>query len=149
MRLRLYWLAFLIITSSLIFMTINLHSSYAVPPSACNNRIDARIVSIKISSEGTTYDVFSKRGVSFDASIDKGYSIKILLAGQSMASSSGRHSFWITTTAYGFSSGMCVSNPHVSMKDIKMGQVVDGLVQTVKWGSWPDTEQVVYKVRWH
>ena len=34
---------------------------------------------------------------------------------------------------------LCVKNANVSIKGIEMGQAVDGLVQDVKWGSWPDT----------
>ena len=33
-----------------------------VPPTACNNRVDAKITSMKINSEGRTIDVISKHG---------------------------------------------------------------------------------------
>lgn len=125
------------------------HYSYGVPPSACNNRVDAKIASMKISSEGKIIDVISKHGAIIDASMKNGYSVKISLHATSMGSISGKASFWYTTTANGFSSGTCVNNPNVSIKGIQMGQAVDGLIQDVKWGSWPDTAQVTYKVRWH
>jgi hypothetical protein len=138
---------FVIIAS--LFAAISIHSSFALPPSACDNRVDGRIISMKINSEGRTIDILSKQGTTFDASIQSGYSVKLVLLAQSAGSSHGKSSFWITNTAYGFSSGTCINNPHLSIKGVQMGQAVDGLVQNVKWGSWPNTEQVLYKVRWH
>ena len=149
MNPRFYWLAFALVSLCLLYMTMCSRSSYAVPPSACDNRVDGKIVSMKINSDGRTIDVLSKQGITFDASIQKGYSIKIFLVAQSTGSSSGKSSFWVTSTGYGFSSGTCVNKPYVSIKGIQMGQAVDGLVQNIKWGSWPDTEQLTYKVKWH
>ena len=130
-------------------MTIDVHYSYGVPPTACNNRVDAKITSMKINSEGKRIDVISKHGAIIDASMNKGYSVKISLQSLAKGSTPEKNSFWFTTTAYGFSSGICVKNANVSIKGIEMGQAVEGLVQDVKWGSWPDTAQITYKVRWH
>jgi hypothetical protein len=132
--------------------------SYAVPPSACNNRADAKILSLKIDN-GTRTSVLSKHDSVIEAGMESGYSVRLLLQTDSKNISSDEGSIWLTTTAYGFSSGMCIENvkfsgsgkgiTHVSIEGIQMGQVTDGLVQDVNWGSWPDTEQVEYKVIWH
>ena len=53
---------------------------------ACNNRVDAKITSMKINSEGKLIDVISKHGAIIDASMNKGYSVKISL--QSLAKGS-------------------------------------------------------------
>jgi hypothetical protein len=153
-----YWCIFAIVSISLPLMTIFSHSSYAVPPSACDNRVDAKIISLKIKSKGKTIDVLSKHGAIIDASIKRGYSVQISLSTDSTGSGHGRGTLWLTTTAYGFSSGSCVNNVHyseglstkkVSVKRIQMGQASEDFVQDVKWGSWPDTEQANYQIRWH
>jgi hypothetical protein len=148
-----------VITLCMAFMIISSISlSYAVPPSACNNRADAKILSLKIDN-GTRTNVLSKHDSVIEAGMESGYSVRLLLQTDSKNISSDEGSIWLTTTAYGFSSGMCIENvkfsgsgkgiTHVSIEGIQMGQVTDGLVQDVNWGSWPDTEQVEYKVIWH
>ena len=71
MRRTDYWLILAIISVSFPLMTILSHSSYTVPPSACDNRVDAKIVSLKIKSNGKTIDVLSRDGAIIDASIKK------------------------------------------------------------------------------
>ena len=155
-----YWCVLAIISISLPLMTILSHSSYAVPPSACDNRVDAKIVSLKIKSNGKTIDVLSRDDAIIDASIKKGYAVQVSFSTASTGSShiKSKGTLWFTTTAFGFSSGSCVNNVHysegsttkkVSLKRVQMGQAAEGLVQDVKWGSWPDTEQASYQVRWH
>jgi hypothetical protein len=148
-----------VISLCMAFMILSSISlSYAVPPSACNNRADAKILSLKIDN-GTKTNVLSKHDSVIEAGIENGYSVTLLLQTYSRNSSSDEGSVWLTTTAYGFSSGMCIENvkfsgsgkgiKQVSIEGIQMGQATDGLVQGVNWGSLPDTEQVKYKVIWH
>jgi hypothetical protein len=128
-------------------------------PSSCENRADGKILSMKVHGEKKTVDISSEHGSVIDANIKKGYSVEVTVLANSKDSSSGKGSIWLTTTAYGYSSGMCIdkvkispsgqTTTHVSIKGLIMGQAAPGLQQNVKWGSWPDTEQISYNVRWH
>jgi hypothetical protein len=135
-------------------------ASDAVSPSSCENRADGKIVSMKVRTDKKIVDIPSKPSQAvIDANIKKGYSVELSVLANSKDSASGKGSVWLTTTAYGFSSGMCIdkvkispsgqTTTHVSIKGLQMGQAVPGLLQSVKWGSWPDTEQISYNVRWH
>ncbi|MEP6575655.1 MAG: hypothetical protein ABJB85_04430 [Nitrososphaerota archaeon] len=73
MRRTDYWCILGIISISFPLMTILSHSSHAVPPSACDNRVDAKIVSLKIKSNRKTIDVLSREGAIIDARKDMRY----------------------------------------------------------------------------
>ncbi|MEP6575658.1 MAG: hypothetical protein ABJB85_04445 [Nitrososphaerota archaeon] len=128
-------------------------------PSSCENRADGKILSMKVRAERKSVDISSKHSSVIDVDIKKGYSVELTVLASSKDSSSGKGSIWLTTTAYGYSSGMCIdkvkispsgqTTTHVSINGLLMGQAAPGLQQNVKWGSWPDTEQISYNVRWH
>ncbi|HEY7109699.1 MAG TPA: hypothetical protein VH415_09745 [Nitrososphaeraceae archaeon] len=130
--------------------------SSAVPPSACDNRLDAKIISFRVITGKKSIDV-TKQSRVIDADINKGYNVNIVLQTSPQARNSGQGpaSVWVTNTAYGFSSGTCYDNVKpggrvsINIGDIQMGQATEGLIQQVKWGSLPNQDQVQYQIAWH
>jgi len=159
MKIKINSLVLGIVSLCVVLVVASLVSvSNGASPSSCENRADGRILSIKVGGEKKSVDISSKRSSVIEADIKKGYSIELTVLANSKDSSPGKGSIWLTTTAYGYSSGMCIDNvkispsgqttTHVSIKGVVMGQAAPGLQQNVKWGSWPDTEEMSYTVRW-
>jgi hypothetical protein len=160
MKIKTSALVVVIVPLCIVLLAASLVSvSYGVSPSSCENRADGKILSMRVRGDKKLVDISSKRSSLIDVSIEKGYSVELSVLANSKDSSSGKASIWLTTTAYGFSSGTCIDKNNVSpsgqtvtkvsIKGLHMGQAAPGLVQNVKWGSWPDTEQIAYNVRWH
>src|SRR5262245_8553767 len=159
-KITYYWLVGVIA----MFVLLMLSSALLVPlpssassPSDCNNRIDAKIISMKANNGRKSTDLLKHH--SIDAKIEKGYLVKVKLQTLSKYTGEGRPSLWVTNTAYGFSSGTCFENVKVArsapsstvtliFRNVQMGQAVEGLIQPVIWGSFPNIEQVNYDVRW-
>jgi hypothetical protein len=130
--------------------------SHAVPPSDCKNRLDTKITAFRVNNGKKTTEVTSKGDPLIIAKIQKGYKVRISLQVFSEQPVSKKGNIYLTTTAYGFSSGTCFDNIKISshdravivVKKIQMGQATNGLVQPVHWGSWPNVEEVNYGIIW-
>lgn len=127
-------------------------------PYSCTNLGTSRIILAQINNGTKIFDPALNSGTRFDANINEGYSIYLILDTSSAGSDEGsenRGSLWYTTTAYGFSSGQCIPDldsekiKTFSLHNIIMGQANNGTTQQVTWGSWPNVVQISYAVHWH
>ena len=133
MKIKVNTLVLGIVPLCVVLVVASLVSvSSGASPSSCENRADGKIISIKVCGEKKTVNISPRHSSVIDADIKKGYSVELTVLVNSKGLLSGRGSIWLTTTAYGYSSGMCIdkvkvspsgqTTTHVSFKGLQMGQ---------------------------
>jgi len=154
-KITLLALAFILVFPILIS---NNAFSHGDAPSTCENRYDASITSTSIDNGTRTFDPISDHDLEFNALIDDGYNVTLVLhtANASSQNSTSPGTTWYRHTAFNYGMGVCVDaagpgkDVEVKMHVTPVPGLPDNYTQNmVEWGSWPETVQFTYSVVWH